>query len=113
MGKFLPFIISFLISLLGMPPIIRCANKNGIVDKPNGRKVHIKPIPLLGGMAIFAGFTVAFVIFAGFNLKVASIIICSAILVVLGLIDDVYDIGAKKKLVIQLLCSLIVVYYAL
>ncbi len=109
MGKFLPFIISFLVSLIGMPPIIWCANKNGIVDKPNGRKVHKKPTPLLGGTAIFIGFTVTFIIFAGFSLKVVSIVFCSAILVILGFLDDVYDIGAKKKLVIQILCSIIVV----
>ena len=109
MGIFLPFIISLFISLVGMPPIIRCANKNGIVDKPNARKVHITHTPLLGGMAIFAGFTITFIIFAGFNIKIASIVFCSALLVLLGFLDDVYDIGAKKKLIIQLLCSIIVV----
>jgi len=109
MGKFGPFIISFLISLVGIPPIIWYAKKNGIVDKPNGRKIHKKPIPLLGGMAIFVGFTVAFIIFAGLDLKVASIVFCSAILVILGLLDDVYDIEAKKKLVVQIFCSILVV----
>lgn len=104
-----PFITAFLISLIGIPPIIWFANKNGIVDKPNGRKVHKKPVPLLGGMAIFVAFTVSLLIFIGFNIKTISIVFCSIILVSLGLVDDIYDIEAKKKLIVQICCAVITV----
>lgn len=103
------FITAFLISLIGIPPIIWFANKNGIVDKPNSRKVHNKPVPLLGGTVIFIAFAVPFLVFAGLNVKTISIIFCSVILVTLGLLDDIYDIGAKKKLIVQICCSIIAV----
>lgn len=103
------FITAFLISLIGIPPIIWFANKNGIVDKPNSRKVHKKPVPLLGGTVIFIAFAVPFLVFAGLNVKTISIIFCSVILVTLGLLDDIYDIEAKKKLIVQICCSIIAV----
>jgi len=109
MGNLWAFVIAFLISLLGMPLVIKFANKNGIVDKPNGRKIHKKPVPLLGGAAIFIGFIVPFVIFSKVDLRVISIAIASAVLVVLGMFDDIYDIKAKKKLAVQILCSALVV----
>lgn len=103
------FFSALLISLIGIPPIIWFANKNGIVDKPNSRKVHSKPVPLLGGTVIFIAFAVPFVAFTGLDLKTMSIIFCSLILVTLGLLDDIYDIEAKKKLVIQIFCAIIAV----
>jgi len=103
------FIIAFLISLVVMPLVIKFANKNGIVDKPNGRKIHKKPVPLLGGTAIFMGFVIPFIIFSQIDLKIVSIVFASAILAVLGMFDDIYDIEAKKKLVVQILCSILVV----
>lgn len=103
------FVIAFLISLLLMPLVIKFANKNGIVDKPNGRKIHKKPVPLLGGAAIFIGFIIPFVMFSNIDFKIISIVVASAILVVVGMFDDIYDIKAKKKLVMQIVCSALVV----
>lgn len=103
------FVIAFLVSLLGMPLVIKFANKNGIVDKPNGRKIHKKPVPLLGGAAIFIGFIIPFVMFSNIDFKVISIVVASAILVVVGMFDDIYDIKAQKKLAVQILCSVLVV----
>ena len=103
------FVIAFLISLLGMPLVIKFANKNGIVDKPNDRKIHKKPVPLLGGTAIFIGFIIPFVIFSNIDFKIISIAVASTILVAVGMFDDIYDVKAKKKLVIQILCSALVV----
>ena len=44
---------SFGLTLLLVPLFTRVALSRGIVDMPNGRKVHTKPIPRIGGMAIF------------------------------------------------------------
>lgn len=103
------FFIAFFISVAGMPIIIRFAHRNGIVDKPNGRKIHIKPVPLMGGLAIFIGIVVPLVIFTKPDFRLISIVVSAAILAVLGMLDDIYNIEAKKKLVVQLLCALFVV----
>lgn len=53
------FVVALLASLTLTVPIRRLAVRYGMVDRPNARKVHLKPIPLLGGIAIYLGFVLA------------------------------------------------------
>src|SRR5690348_17818476 len=53
------FVIALCASLILTIPIRYFALRYGMVDKPGPRKVHLKPIPLLGGIAIFLGFALA------------------------------------------------------
>ena len=50
--------ISILLTLLITPFLRRLALKNGFVDLPNDRKIHANAVPRLGGLAIFASFSV-------------------------------------------------------
>ena len=54
--------VSFLISLILMPIFIWGSRKFGFVDYPNSRKVHLKPIPYLGGVAILISFAIGVLI---------------------------------------------------
>ena len=49
----LPFVISWLVGLILVPLVRRIALKLGLVDRPGGRKIHTKPIPRIGGLAIY------------------------------------------------------------
>src|SRR5216683_2129138 len=51
----LAFIIALLASLLLTAPVRALALRVGMVDLPGPRKVHLQPIPLLGGLAMYAG----------------------------------------------------------
>ena len=51
----LPFIISWVAGLILVPLVRRIALKLGLVDRPGGRKIHTKPIPRIGGLAIYVG----------------------------------------------------------
>ena len=53
--------VTFLISLLLVPLAKVIAKHIGAMDMPNERKVHTKPMPRLGGLAIIAGFTVSII----------------------------------------------------
>ncbi len=53
------FAVALLASLGLTVPVRRLALRYGMVDKPGPRKVHVKPIPLLGGIAIYLGFVLA------------------------------------------------------
>jgi len=55
----LAFFIAFLASVALTAPVRSLALRVGLVDKPGPRKVHVKPIPLLGGVAIYCGFALA------------------------------------------------------
>lgn len=71
-------------------PVRRLALRTGMVDRPGPRKVHARPMPLLGGIAIYAGFVVA-ILLALRDIPIAQIvgILCGATLVTLvGLLDD-------------------------
>jgi len=52
-------LIAMIISWLGTPLVLKLAERVGAIDRPNERKVHIRPIPRLGGVAVFAAFSMA------------------------------------------------------
>jgi UDP-GlcNAc:undecaprenyl-phosphate GlcNAc-1-phosphate transferase len=52
---FLALFTAALVTYVAIPVIVRIAKAKGLVDKPNGRTSHNGSIPLLGGVAIFAG----------------------------------------------------------
>ncbi len=104
------FTIAFAISLAATPFVINLAHKIGAVDVPDSeRRVHKKPIPRLGGLAIFYGFLVALLCFAKIDEQLRGILIGSLIIVGVGIIDDVKQLRALVKLAAQLLAAIIAV----
>lgn len=81
------------------------------LDIPNGRKVHTKPIPRLGGLSIIAGFLLGYMLFCEPSDLMNSILIGSFIILVTGMVDDINPIPAKVKFIFQLLAVLVVVIY--
>src|ERR1700683_195131 len=80
-----------LLASLGLPvPIRHLALRYGSVDKPGPRKVHLNPIPLLGGIAIYLGFVLA-VLLTRHDAPVQQIIGVLAgatLLAIVGFLDD-------------------------
>ncbi len=80
-----------LIASLGLTvPIRRLALRVGMVDHPGPRKVHLTPIPLLGGLAIYAGFVLAvlFSIRSEAPTQIVGILAGATLLAVIGFMDD-------------------------
>lgn len=103
---------SAFILVLGATPIIRrLANRLGFVDQPDARRLHRMPVPLLGGIAIYAGFIVALVIFGeGWVVSQAIGILVGATLVsFLGIWDDRWGMRPVMKLLGQGLATGIIV----
>ena len=55
-SELIAFAVALLASLGLTVPIRQLALRYGMVDKPGPRKVHLNPIPLLGGIAIYLGY---------------------------------------------------------
>ena len=108
---FISFFIAFVISVLIMPVIIKFAKKYGIVDKPGERKIHKEPIPLLGGLGIFIAFIISLFIFTTINTKLIVIALSLFVITLLGILDDIYDIKATRKLLVQIICSALVTIF--
>ena len=65
---FAAFLVAFATSFGATPLSIWLANKYGVLDQPDARKVHKAPIPRWGGLAIYAGVMMSVVcLFAGFR----------------------------------------------
>lgn len=94
-----------------MPFIKGIANHVGAMDIPNARKVHSVPIPRLGGLAIYIGFLLGYMIFGESTSIMNSILIGSFIIVLTGVVDDIKPLKASHKFLGQLFATLVVVFY--
>ncbi len=103
------FSLAFGISLLSTPPVKNLAYKIGAIDVPkDSRRVHKKPIPRLGGLAIFFGFLISILFFAKLDTQMRGFLIGSLLIVIVGIIDDVKQLRASVKLVAQVVAAVIV-----
>ena len=109
----LALLVASVISLLTTPIVKRIAQKIGAMDVPkDNRRMHKVPIPRMGGLAIFLGFMVSVLAFAGkLDRSMISILIGATVIAVLGIFDDKYALGAKLKLLVQIAAACIVVFY--
>src|SRR5438105_15574661 len=71
-----------------------------ITDKPGGRKQHIGEIPLVGGIAMFIGMLVA-AMSAVQTTGLWTLLVPAALLVIVGVIDDRFNIGVSARLAAQ------------
>ena len=98
-----------LISYFIIPFIKKIAYKFIIVDKPNHRKLHSKPIPNIGGISIALSFSITILILKNFtNIKFENfniIFISSLIIMLIGLLDDIYSLSAIFRLSFQILIT--------
>jgi UDP-GlcNAc:undecaprenyl-phosphate GlcNAc-1-phosphate transferase len=101
-------IFALLLSLLITPAVRKIAILVGLVDKPNFRKVHQNHVPLIGGIVLFATTVIALGVAIPFQPETFSLInifLASFVILVMGVLDDRFDIRASLKLAIQLIVA--------
>jgi len=103
--------IALSICMVLIPLLVRAAPLLGLMDRPDSRKVHAAPVPRVGGLAIVIGALVAMLIWLPLDRLSQSYLIGVAVLVALGVWDDIKEIGHYKKFAGQLIAVLIVVLY--
>ena len=104
---FIPFVFVALI----IPFVKKIAEHVGAMDIPDKRKVHKSPMPRLGGLGIYAGFLLGYMIFGEQTPTMNAILIGSFVLLITGIIDDIKPMKASHKLIGQFIASIIVVFY--
>lgn len=107
----LMILIPMIFVALIIPIIKRIAFHVNALDIPDKRKVHKKPMPRMGGLGIFSGFLLGYMLFGEHTPLMNSILIGSFVIIITGIIDDIKPLKASYKLVGQLIASLIVVLY--
>lgn len=108
---FLILLTTLISSLILVPIVKKVAHHIGAIDYPNERKVHKKPIPRLGGLAIFLSFLIGYMCFGQVTTQMISILIGSFVIIVLGICDDIKPVPARYKFLVQTIAACIVVFY--
>ena len=106
----LGFVFSFLLTYFSIPAIIKISRRKNLMDEPTMRSSHQRKIPNLGGIAIFFSLGVcapifAYELFEQYKFLFASLVI----LFFVGVTDDIVVMRAYKKLIAQIIVSVLVV----
>ncbi|HZK27638.1 MAG TPA: MraY family glycosyltransferase, partial [Thermoclostridium sp.] len=120
----IPFALALIVSFFATPIAKKIAVSFNAIDVPeDDRRMHKRPVALMGGLAIIAGFIVS-IVYAFFVYqpeiltswivefpiaKVIGVFVSALIIVVMGIIDDIKPLTAKVKFPIQLIAAAIVV----
>ena len=104
-------LVCFLFVALIMPIVIKIALHVGAYKEPGERDIHKGIITRMGGIGIFAGFLLGYMLFADQSVQMNSILIGSFIVILTGLFDDIKPTKARYKLIGQLLAALVIVFY--
>lgn len=87
-----------LASIFWLRPLAR---RIGLVDTPDGRKRHRGRVPVIGGLCFFAGTTAGLAYFGYVGPFVAGLLVGGLVIVLLGMLDDLYDLRPGTRLLIQ------------
>ncbi len=103
----LAFFVALLASFCLTLPVRQFALRVGMVDRPGPRKVHLQPVPLLGGLAIYSGVVLAIVVSMGRQpwSEVIGIFAGATLLVVVGFLDDRGFLHHQIKLMVAMPCA--------
>jgi UDP-N-acetylmuramyl pentapeptide phosphotransferase/UDP-N-acetylglucosamine-1-phosphate transferase len=109
------FAASLVLALIGTPVVRALATRAGVVSNPDARRVHARPTPLLGGIAIFIAALASLVIFGkgseyGHGL---GMLIGVALIVLVGFLDDLYHIPALVKLSGQIVAAIVIIPFGI
>lgn len=112
------FVAALAMALLLTPVVKRFAFWVGAVDQPNHRKVHTRIMPRLGGLAIFLAFVGAlFILLPVLNEynanAVGALLVGGSIIVLIGALDDRFELSPKVKLLGQIAAAGVVISFGL
>lgn len=100
-------VVAGLIAFVGTPFTLVLARRFGFISYPNSRQTHIMPIPLMGGVAIWAGFVVSLLVFGrGAEYReLLAIVVGATVIFIVGLVDDRIGLKPLPKLIGQLIAA--------
>lgn len=107
------FFVSFLLSLILTPLVIKLAWRLNIIDDPKKKShpkiIHEYPVPRAGGLPILVSFVITALIFLPLDKHLLGILAGSILTVIVGTIDDKLDLSPFLRLAANFLCALFVV----
>ncbi|MEX0919641.1 MAG: MraY family glycosyltransferase [Candidatus Saccharimonadales bacterium] len=102
------FSVAFAVSFLAIPLVKKLAIRIEAMDVPDSRKIHSKPLPRIGGLAIFLGFIIPFLIYFDLDRRLWGFLIALLIVFLVGFVEDVRGLGVWQKLSWQAIAAVAV-----
>lgn len=110
----LPLVVSFLATVIATPISLFFLKKYGVLDDPAKHKhpaiIHKTPIPRGGGIPLFIGVFIASIIFLPMSKIIISLLIASFFSLVVGILDDKFDISPYKRFIVNIIAATFVVF---
>ncbi|MBQ9181567.1 MAG: undecaprenyl/decaprenyl-phosphate alpha-N-acetylglucosaminyl 1-phosphate transferase [Bacilli bacterium] len=94
-----------------IPYMKKLAFQIGAIDKPRARHIHKVPMPKLGGVAIFLGFLLGYMIFGTHSSQMNAVLIGSFFIILTGVVDDISELKPLTKFIGQFAAACVVVFY--
>ena len=91
------------------PLMVHLSHQWGLVDHPSDRKIHVHPTPRLGGVAVYLGFLGSVLLNSILPDWMTATLVAGSLLLIVGVVDDVWELPASSKLVAQLVAAGIVI----
>ena len=91
------------------PIMVHLSHQWGLVDQPSDRKIHVYPTPRLGGVAVYLGFLGSVLLNSILPDWMIATLVAGSLLLIVGVIDDVWELPASSKLVAQVIAAGIVI----
>ncbi|MBU4000523.1 undecaprenyl/decaprenyl-phosphate alpha-N-acetylglucosaminyl 1-phosphate transferase [Patescibacteria group bacterium] len=108
---FSTLLISMFITIALIPVFRRLAVRVKVLDYPGDRKVHDRPMPKSGGIAMALGVLIPVLLWTPADKFAIALLIGAGIVVLLGLVDDFKDLGYKAKFAGQIAAAIVVILY--
>jgi UDP-GlcNAc:undecaprenyl-phosphate/decaprenyl-phosphate GlcNAc-1-phosphate transferase len=105
-------IAAFLLTALLIYGLSPFARRLGLLDFPTGRKNHGRPVPIIGGIAMVACFMGLLPLLSSVPANVSYQGMALALICVTGILDDLHDLSAKRKFLLQIIAALIMTILA-
>jgi UDP-GlcNAc:undecaprenyl-phosphate/decaprenyl-phosphate GlcNAc-1-phosphate transferase len=111
MNHIIPLLVAFMSTYGFIAICYKFAVSINLVDRPNNRKNHQGVIPVIGGIAVVFGFSLACLLSSRVLTEWRPLFLCIIPLVVVGVMDDHGDISISKRVGMQIISCLVMIYY--
>ena len=112
MNDLFVFLLTIISCFFAIDALYPFAYKFNLVDSPNHRKTHIGDVPLVGGIAMFAVFAAALLIFSSSLYQVSGFLISTAIIIAVGVLDDARNISVRFRFLAQIIAVLVMITHS-
>jgi UDP-GlcNAc:undecaprenyl-phosphate/decaprenyl-phosphate GlcNAc-1-phosphate transferase len=100
-------LLAFLVTLLFLLALRPVANAIGLLDRPGGRKIHVGVVPVIGGLSMYLGMLAVLPLVQPPILGQGAFLLAAGLLVLVGVVDDRFDLSPRVRLIAQATAALI------